>query len=71
MSGKELCVAIDKQFPDRTFPIIVLTSRSELEHRDWTRDIDNLAFMEKPVSLQRLVATIGSMLDDDNRKCGT
>ncbi len=71
MSGKELCFAIDKQFPDRVFPIIVLTSRSELEHRSWTRDIDNLAFMEKPVSVRRLIATIGRMLDDDSQKCGT
>ena len=58
MSGKELCLAIDDQFPDRTFPIVVLTSRTELEHRDWTRNIDNLEFMEKPVSVRRLVAVI-------------
>jgi len=71
MSGKELCFAIEKQFPDRTFPIIVLTSRSELEHRDWTRSINNLGFMEKPVSVRRLIATIRGMLDGDARQCGT
>lgn len=67
MSGKELCFAIQKQFPDRTFPIIVLTARSELEHRDWIRDFDNLSFMEKPVSVRRLVASIHGMLDDGER----
>lgn len=62
MSGKELCLSIVHQFPDRTFPIVVLTSRTEMEHRDWTRDIDNLTFMEKPVSVRRLLSHIGSCL---------
>lgn len=62
MSGKELCVAVEAQFPDRTFPIVVLTSRTEMEHRDWTRAINNLTFMEKPVSVRRLLSYIGSCL---------
>lgn len=64
MDGKELCLAIEEQFPGRAFPIVVLTSRTEMEHRDWTRDIDNLAFMEKPVSVRRLLAHIGRCLND-------
>jgi len=64
MSGKELCQAIEDQFPDREFPIVVLTSRTEMEHRDWTRNIDNLAFMEKPVSVRRLLSHIGKSLDE-------
>ncbi len=62
MNGRELCAAIEEQFPDRKFPIVVLTSRTELEHRDWTRGIDNLTFMEKPVSVRRLIALIGRSL---------
>ncbi len=62
MSGQELCMAIEERFPDRAFPIVVLTSRTELEHRNWTRDIDNLTFMEKPVSIRRLVAEIDRAL---------
>jgi len=58
MDGKELCLAIEDQIPDRTFPIVVLTSRTEMEHRDWTRGIDNLVFMEKPVSIRRLLSHI-------------
>ncbi len=64
MSGKELCLAIDKQFPNRSFPIVVLTSRTELEHREWTGKINNLMFMEKPVSVRRLVSHIDSCLAD-------
>ncbi len=63
MTGRELCMAIEEQFPDREFPIVVLTSRTELEHRDWTRGIDNLTFMEKPVSVRRLVALIRRSID--------
>ena len=70
MSGKELCMAIEEQFPDRTFPIVVLTSRTELEHRDWTRNIDNLTFMEKPVSVRRLVATIDRALAESGQAVG-
>ncbi len=64
MNGRELCEAIVAQFPDREFPIIVLTSRTEFEHRNWTRDIDNLGFMEKPVSIRRLVAEISRQLGE-------
>lgn len=58
MSGKELCLAIEEQIPERSFPIVVLTSRTEMEHRDWTREIVNLVFMEKPVSIRRLLSHI-------------
>lgn len=63
MSGKELCLAIEEQFPKRAFPIVVLTSRTEMEHRDWTRSIENLTFMEKPVSVRRLLSHIGKSLN--------
>jgi len=62
MGGKELCLAIEEQFPQRTFPIVVLTSRTEMEHREWTRKISNLVFMEKPVSVRRLLSHIGKSL---------
>ncbi|MGI9248609.1 MAG: response regulator [Woeseiaceae bacterium] len=65
MTGKELCQAIEEQFPDRTFPIVVLSSRTEMEHRDWTGNIDNLTFMEKPVSVRRLLSHIGKSFADE------
>ena len=64
MSGKDLCLAIEKQFPERTFPIVVLTSRTEMEHREWTGNIENLEFMEKPVSIRRLVSHINRALSE-------
>lgn len=71
MTGKELCLAIEKQFPDRQFPIVVLTSRTELEHRDWTRAIDNLEFMEKPVSIRRLITHVSRCLNGPSEQTGT
>lgn len=71
MSGKELCYAIVEQFPDRTFPIVVLTSRTELEHRDWTRDIRNLEFMEKPVSVRRLVSLLSHRVSGETSEAGS
>ncbi len=68
MSGRDLCIAIEKQFPERTFPIVVLTSRTEMEHREWTGNIENLEFMEKPVSIRRLVSHINRALSEPTLK---
>jgi len=70
MSGKELCTAIEEQFPERAFPIVVLTSRTEMEHRDWTRSISDLTFMEKPVSVRRLLSHISKSLNDNDQSVG-
>jgi DNA-binding response OmpR family regulator len=58
MTGKELCMHIQETLPDRTFKILVLTSRAEDEHRVWSSAIDNLDFIEKPVSIRKLVARL-------------
>ena len=52
MDGRALCAAIVKEFPDRTYPIFVLTSLTEREHREWSAGIENLIFLEKPVSVR-------------------
>lgn len=58
MNGRELCAEMVRTFPDRTFPVFVLTARAEHEHREWSAAIDNLGFMEKPVSIRRLLSTL-------------
>jgi CheY-like chemotaxis protein len=60
MSGEQLCQKIQREMPERCFLIFVLTSRTEIEHREWSRRIDNLLFLEKPVSIRRLK----TMLDE-------
>lgn len=54
MTGKELCLTIETQIPERTFPIFVMTSMTDREHRDWTQKINNLKFLEKPLSMRAL-----------------
>lgn len=55
MSGEQLCKNIDLEFPDRRFVIFVITSRTEVEHREWSARIHNLQFLEKPVSMKKLI----------------
>ena len=45
MTGKQLCLAIEEQLPQRTFPIFVMTSMTDREHREWTQKINNLEFL--------------------------
>ena len=54
MTGKQLCLALEEQYPQRTFPIFVMTSMTDSEHREWTQKIDNLEFLEKPLSMRAL-----------------
>lgn len=58
MTGEELCKRIQQEMPERRFLIFVVTSRTEVEHREWSREIDNLQFLEKPISIRSLVAKL-------------
>jgi len=61
MSGKDLCLALDERMPDRAFPIFIMTSMTDREHREWINCISNLYFLEKPLSMR--------MLEQKLRKC--
>ena len=62
MSGEALCKQIQEEFPARTFPIFVVTSVTDLSHRAWARRIDNLSFVEKPVSMRNLLGELKTAL---------
>ena len=66
MSGEKLCQHIHKEMPDRKFLIFVLTSRTEIEHRKWSRQINNLMFLEKPVSIRNLIDKLGQYFKAKN-----
>lgn len=66
MNGEELCKLISTDIADRTFPIFVVTSKTAIEHREWSRKISNLYFLEKPLSLRKLVAKLTSVLEPSN-----
>jgi len=40
-----------------------LTSLTEREHREWSAGIENLIFLEKPVSVRKLLVTLDAYFD--------
>ena len=66
LSGRQLCQRIQKELPDRVFPIFVSTSLTALEHREWSKDISLLLFLEKPISIRMLRFGISKILNADN-----
>ena len=58
MSGRQLCLALEAQLPQRSFPIFVMTSMTNREHREWTQKINNLEFLEKPLSMRAMTRAL-------------
>jgi len=58
MNGRELCSRIMEEMPDRKFGIYILTARAEDEHRFWSSAMGNLDFLEKPVSIRKLLGKL-------------
>lgn len=58
MTGRELCETLEKEPLDYELVVFVLTARTGLGHRQWTDDIANVEFLEKPASVRQLVARI-------------
>ncbi len=65
MSGRELCTTIRESMPELDLPLLVLTSSSEEEHRDWARELPRTELLEKPVSPRQLVERLAELLGDD------
>ena len=66
MTGEELCRHIEEYMPQREFLIFVLTSRTEIEHREWSRNVRNLLFLEKPVSIRNLLDKLEAYFVDNS-----
>ncbi len=66
MTGQQLCQRIQETMPDRKFPIFIATSLTAFEHREWSRHIHNLVFLEKPISVRKLRSAISKALDADD-----
>ena len=71
MNGRALCAAVDKEFPDRPFPIFVVTSLTEREHRRWSTLVSNLYFVEKPISVRKLIAQLNEYLKEHGVAAGS
>jgi len=60
MGGNDLCRAIHAEFPQRRFPILVMTSMTARENREWAAAIPDTEFLEKPLSPRNLIARLGA-----------
>ena len=60
MNGQELCRAIHAEFPQRRFPILVMTSMTARENREWASEIPDTDFLEKPLSPRNLIMQLAS-----------
>ncbi|TWI69748.1 two-component system OmpR family response regulator [Pseudoduganella lurida] len=58
MTGRELCPAARRTYPDHPFLILVMTSMTALDERNWARELPNTEFLEKPLSPRQLVARL-------------
>ena len=64
MTGEELCRHIQEEQPTRSYPIFVVTSVPDQIHREWTGEMPNVHFVEKPVSIKKLSSALSAALGD-------
>jgi len=58
MDGRTLCETLHAEQPDRSYPIFVVTSLTGREYRSWSDTIENLYFLEKPISIRKLLGKL-------------
>lgn len=58
MTGEQLCRELEQHVPGRRFPIFVMTSMTDREHRCWSQGMRDTEFLEKPVSVRTLIAKV-------------
>jgi CheY-like chemotaxis protein len=60
MGGRELCQTVRTRYPDEPFLILVMTSMTASDERDWVRRLNNVDFLEKPLSPRQLVVRLAT-----------
>lgn len=70
MNGRELVEAIRSQYSGQPFPIFVMTSLTGREERDWVRGLQNVHFLEKPISPRRMIAQLSAQFANPAREAG-
>ncbi|HUW38530.1 MAG TPA: response regulator [Rhodocyclaceae bacterium] len=58
MDGRTLCRTARRRYPLRSFLILVMTSMTAMDERDWVRELSDIEFLEKPLSPRQLVARL-------------
>lgn len=58
MSGRTLCPLVRQVYPEDLFLILVMTSMTAAEERVWVQQLQNIEFLEKPLSPRQLIARL-------------
>jgi len=58
LNGREMMKTLHELMPERRFPVIVMTSMTGREEREWVRDMPGVEFLEKPLSPRQLIARL-------------
>lgn len=57
-TGRVLCETVRSRYPSHSLLILVMTSMTALEERDWVHQLPNTEFLEKPLSPRQLCARL-------------
>lgn len=61
--GRVLCESVRALYPDQPFLVIVMTSMTALEEREWITRLQNVEFCEKPLSPRRLAERVSQYFE--------
>lgn len=64
MTGRELCLHLASQGPYLPDCVIIVTSRSEDEERNWVKECPGVSLLEKPVSPKEILKVVTTRLQE-------
>ncbi|MBK7665180.1 MAG: response regulator [Sterolibacteriaceae bacterium] len=70
LNGRELMKMLHELMPDRLFPVMVMTSMTAREEREWVREMPGIEFLEKPLSPRQLVARLNRHFGNESTNGG-
>ena len=66
LNGRELLKMLHELMPERSFPVMVMTSMTAREERDWVREMPGIEFLEKPLSPRQLIVRLSDHFGNQN-----
>ncbi|MGB7991528.1 MAG: response regulator [Candidatus Methylophosphatis roskildensis] len=70
LNGRELMKMLHELMPERLFPVMVMTSMTAREEREWVREMPGIEFLEKPLSPRQLVARLNRHFGNESTNGG-
>lgn len=70
MDGKKLCQIIRSSYPGQNILILVMTSHTERDEREWVKNMSNIVLLEKPLSLMQLVTRLKEHFENGVENAG-